>query len=449
MLIRFKVANFWSFRDEVEFSMVAGTTTDHPDHITEIGEESDDRILRTGIVYGANAAGKSNLIKALQFARDFIVFHPDSNNRISAIPFMLNSRSEVAPSKFEFEIECESGTYIYGFEVDSDEVHSEYLVIASHDGLSTAYERGIGADGNQEVWLKEIPTGNSQDRRILEATRVIVDPRELFLSALARTRFKYLKDVYDWFRYSLKIIMPDVTAFLTKSYISDVDFERNFPRLLQLMDLDIADVSLRELSDHASSDYIEELLLTHGEDERDVALHIPQEGTYLFVRADKHVRMKQLFTIHNQKGKSDRQTFYPIQESDGTRRLFDLSWAFMDLFSGNEDQVLVIDELDLRLHPEMTRHILEIFLQNSVGKRSQLIATTHEAGLLDLDLLRRDEIWFVEKDNDGNSTVYSLDEFVPQFGKDIRSAYLQGRFGAIPIVPSYNILEWAKTSGQA
>ena len=178
-----------------------------------------------------------------------------------------------------------------------------------------------------------------------------------------------------------------------------------------------------------------------------VTVQMPFVGLYMFLTTDGQVRLKHLMTMHQIRILDITRHFDLSQESDGTRRLFDLSWAYMGLLAGDDDQVLVVDELDLRLHPHMTRNILEIFLDNSVGKRSQLIATTHEASLLDLDLLRKDEIWFVEKDSDGNSTVYSLDEFVPQFGKDIRSAYLQGRFGAIPIVPSYNVLEWAKTDG--
>ena len=164
----------------------------------------------------------------------------------------------------------------------------------------------------------------------------------------------------------------------------------------------------------------------------------------VFLHGDEQVRTAHLMTMHEVKSQGIKSSVNLRQESDGTRRLFDLSWVLIGLLTGNDDQVLIIDELDLRLHPHMTRNILDIFLTNSVANRSQLIATTHEAGLLDLDLLRKDEIWFVEKDLDGNSTVYSLEEFVPQYSRDIESGYLQGRFGAIPIVPSYNILDWAK-----
>ena len=104
----------------------------------------------------------------------------------------------------------------------------------------------------------------------------------------------------------------------------------------------------------------------------------------------------------------------------------------------------VIDELDRRLHPHMTKNVLDIFLSNSVDRPSQLIVTTHESSLLDLDMIRRDEIWFIQKDVDGSSKVYSLEEFAPRHDMDVAKGYLHGRFGAIPIVPSYNVLEWAK-----
>ena len=148
MLIRFKVANFLSFRDEVEFSMVAGTDSGHPDHIIEIGEESDDRILKTGIVYGANAAGKSNLVKALKFAQDFIVSGSDSEFRVHQLSFMLDPKTQESPSKFEFEIECKSGTYIYGFEVDRAEVYFEFLRKVFEDEVQDIFTRGRDASGH-------------------------------------------------------------------------------------------------------------------------------------------------------------------------------------------------------------------------------------------------------------------------------------------------------------
>jgi len=445
MLVRFEVENFLSFRDRVEFSMVAGNSTEHPEHITDVGNDIDDKLLKTGVIYGANAAGKSNLVKALQFAQSFIVSRPKSDERINAIPFLLDRTSEDSPSKFEFEIKCNSGTYIYGFEVDNDKVHSEHLAAVCLDEENTIYTRDLDKSGNQEVKLEDIGRANEKDNRILNSTRDILRSNELFLSKIVDNNITYLKDVHDWFRDTLKIVLPDgLSSLITKSYLTAEEFERNAEDMVSLFDLGIDGVELRDFSTDPPADDISEVFRRFGEEQRDVTLLFPSEAMVLFLHGDEHVRAAHVMTMHEIKSEKLKVVFNLRQESDGTRRLFDLSWAFMSLLSGSADQVLIIDELDLRLHPHMTTNILDIFLTNSVGKRSQFIATTHEAGLLDLDLLRKDEIWFIEKDGDGNSTLYSLEEFVPQYDRDIQAGYLQGRFGAIPIVPSYNILDWAK-----
>ena len=450
MLIRFTVSNFMSFKDEVEFSMVAGSSTDHADHIISIGGNSDDRILKTGIVYGANAAGKSNLVKALQFAQEFIVSGAKSDNHIGVEPFLLVNDSEGSLSKFEFEIECKLGTFVYGFRVSDEEVYSEYLRQIEADEETTVYSRESDGSGTDDVKLQDIQPTDDKAERILRATIELIGPRELFLTSIAKHNVNVFKEVYDWFRYSLRIVLPDeFSSIQAKSfYMSDDEFTSYSREIVELFDLGIAGLSLSEIGTEMSEEQIEEMRREYGENDREVAVHIPiMAGFFTFIRAGKPVHMKRLVSLHEVKDKNIRLFFALSMESDGTRRLFDLSWELRDSLAGKESKVLVIDELDLRLHPHMTRNVLEIFLANSATKRSQLIATTHEASLLDLDLLRRDEIWFVEKDEEGVSTIYSLDEFVPQYGKDIRSAYLQGRFGAIPIVPSYNILEWAQHNG--
>jgi len=152
----------------------------------------------------------------------------------------------------------------------------------------------------------------------------------------------------------------------------------------------------------------------------------------------------QFFTVHKVRHENRAVNFELFLESDGTLRRFELTPEWIRLISSSDELVFVVDELDRRLHAQMTIKLLEIFLENSVGKPIQLIVTTHETGLLDLDLLRRDEIWFIEKDSHSASQVYSLEEFAPRYDVEVQRCYLGGRYGAIPILPSYDILEWAK-----
>ena len=445
MLIRFAVENFLSFRDRVEFSMVAGNTLEHPDHVLDIGSGSDDKLLKTGVIYGANAAGKSNLIKALRFAQEFIVFRPGNEERDSVTPFSLDPNSKSAATQFEFEFMCSSGTYIYSFELSDNGVLAESLKIVDSANETTIYARETDESGKSDVMLLEPQTTDNRDLRILEFTKEILESNELYLSKLMDNKITYLRDVYDWFRQTLKVILPDgLSTLMTKVYLSEEEYVRNSRDIIKLFDLGIEDVSLKDVGKETSAEEKEDLYRRHGEDQRNVALHFPIVGLYMFLRSDRQVHMKRLMTMRTTRADDGVEFFDMRQESDGTQRLIELSWALISLLSEAGNTVLFVDEIDLRLHPHITKNILEIFLANSVNRPSQLIATTHEAGLLDLDLLRKDEIWFIEKDREGNSDLYSLEEFVPQYDRDIESGYLQGRFGAIPIVPSYNVLEWAK-----
>ncbi|MDQ7033693.1 MAG: AAA family ATPase [Anaerolineae bacterium] len=149
--------------------------------------------------------------------------------------------------------------------------------------------------------------------------------------------------------------------------------------------------------------------------------------------------MWKITTAHKVEGEDNPIYLEVSEESDGTQRLFDIIPGLMDLIDG--EKVFIIDELDRSLHPHLTRNILELFLKGK-NNRSQLIVTTHEASLLNLDLLRRDEIWFIEKDRNGKSSAYSLEDFTPRKDKDIRKGYLLGRYGSIPFLSTDIALEW-------
>ena len=171
----------------------------------------------------------------------------------------------------------------------------------------------------------------------------------------------------------------------------------------------------------------------------------PDAKTYLINRNQKNefeVEVMELQTVHKVNSENREVSVEVDEESDGTQRLFDLIPVLMELLGG--ERVFVIDELDRSLHPHLSHSIIELFLNNSAQQKSQLIVTTHKSSLLDLALLRRDEIWFVEKNPDGQSGVYSLEEFAPRYDNDIQKGYLLGRFGAIPFIKNVDSLGWLK-----
>ena len=455
MLIRFTVENFLSFKDEVEFSMVPGKARKHKDHVYRDEQRKDLRLLKTGVIYGANASGKTNLIKAMDFAQELIVDGTRANQDITAIPFLLNHENKYRPSKFVFEIKIGAKAYAYRFDVDTERIHSESLYEIRPASEQLIFERVTDAEGLTQVTPGRIPFEDKNDEMNLEFTARGTRPNQLFLTEAVERNLQYFKEVYDWFRKRLVLIYPDTalgSEFGARFLNTDDAFQQKFRDLIQLYNVDIDDIDLEPLDIDANQLIPKEKKLDISrrltELSEDSAARAVLYNPFLkiLVNVDKHDQYHafHFVTIHRVKHEDRNVAFGLIMESDGTNRLFELTPPLIRLLSSEDEIVFVIDELDRCLHAHMSRNILDIFLTNAVGRPSQLIVTTHESGILDLDLLRRDEIWFIEKNRQDASTVYSLEEYAPRFDTDIERGYLQGRYGAIPILPSYNVLDWAK-----
>lgn len=455
MLIRFTVENFLSFKDEIEFSMVPGRARKHREHVYHDARRKDLRLLKTGVIYGANASGKTNLIKAMDFAQELIVNGRQAHEHISSVPFLLDQGSETSASKFMFEIKIGAKCYSYRFEVDTVKVIAESLTELRPSSEQLLFERKTDDEGQARVGPESMPYVNQGDDMFLQFTAKGTRPNQLFLTETIQRNIGYFEDVYNWFRSKLSLLYPYSVpgADIGPRYLNNEDgFREKYRDLIQLYDLDIEDIDLQPLEVDAKKFFTDQdrvnvdRMLDDLPDDPDAKAILYDPLRKIFVDVDKYSRYDayRFVTIHYVPHENRRVYFELVRESDGTVRLFELTPALIRLLSTDDDTVLIIDELDRRLHAQMTRHFLDIFLANSEGKSSQLVVTTHESGILDLDLLRRDEIWFIEKDQYSASQVYSLEEFAPRHDMDIEKGYLRGRFGAIPILPSYNLLEWAK-----
>ena len=455
MLIRFTVENFLSFKDEVEFSMVAGKSRKHKDHIVTSGKRSDSRLLKMAAIYGANASGKTNLIMAMDYARDFIVGNVATRPRqsIPVLPFLLDQSKEKAPSKFEFEVKCENASYAYGFEVDSERVHLEWLLEIRPSTERMLFQRKTGSDGKTTVAFGKFTLTAEQSLDYLQFTAIGTRQNQLFLTESLDRNIEYFREVYDWFESKLVLIYPETTptaiAFMFKI---DTEFQSKLGELINLFDFGINRVELEEIDFDADTRFPDEEKKIIKQRILDISFQATAQGFVQFrdtmlvfvVNEDNQITSIKYQTVHNVDHENRHVVFDLAQESDGTQRIFNLGPALLDLLGPDSDRVFIIDELDRKLHPDITYTILDMFLENSGQRPRQLIITTHESGLLDLNLLRRDEIWFVEKNADGASSVYSLEDFVPRNNSDVRKRYLHGRFGSIPIILSVNNLEWAK-----
>ena len=470
MLVRFKVKNFLSFRDEAEFSMMAADVESHPDHLIAHEDSNEKRILKTSVIYGANASGKSNFVKALDFARDLIIGNlaTQRGDNIPAMSFMFDLEFMGKPSRFEFEVKCGSRLFLYGFEVSEKLVVSEWLFEWIGDNWelwfrrldeSKSYEIDTLLNAAVEkLSLEPYQTPSIEGDTTSDSRKVSVSyllsgtrPNQLFLNEAYNRGVKEFEALYDWFLRRLVLVFPD-TADMPIPFPQRIDenFESKLAELIDIFGVGLSGVSLKQIDldeDSRFSPSFKEAIRraasrTSNTTEGYRSLQL-NETTLLFaVDENNDIKSTEIFAGH--KAKQGYTVMFQLgQESDGTRRLLVLAPVILDFLLENNDRVYVIDELERKLHPKLSFLILHMFLKNSGQKHAQLIVTTHETQILDLGLLRADEIWFAEKDSHGGSSLFSLEEFTPRPSGDVRDEYLQGRFGATPIPLSVSNIGWA------
>ena len=450
MLISFRTANFLSFNDEVEFSMLAGQPRQLPSHVIHHGEgRSQIDILKSAVIYGANASGKSNLIKAMDFARNIIVNGLKSETTFNK-HFRLDPTNIDKPTKFEFEFKLDEKIYAYGFSIYlvSQNLISEWLVEVGKTTDKPIFEREVLENGQSKFKVHLKLTGKIKTR--FDVYQEDVLDNQLFLTELSDKNLKNEKNInvfiaaITWFM-EIQIIFPNHTLNMFSFKNLNTSDKAQFIEVLKDFDTNILNISYKK------SDLDSNLIAK-----------IPDKNLFSDAINDVSNGNSGAFTIgnndfflSNEKGKiqveravvhqSNNNIEFEIDElSDGVRRLLDIVPILISL--KKEKAIFIIDEIDRSLHPELTRKLLEIFHTTTEGVESQLIVTTHESSLLDLNLLRRDEIWFAEKNETGESHFYSLEEFKPRHDIELRKAYLLGRFGAIPFISDVNSLGWTKNT---
>ncbi|MGD8457875.1 MAG: ATP/GTP-binding protein [Anaerolineales bacterium] len=446
MLIRFSVENFLSFNNQVEFSMVPGLVRKHKNHIIYSEKPSGINILKGAVIYGANASGKSNLIKAVAFARNLIVYGVEPNYAIPIKCFKLEESCYDHPSKFQFEFKTNENYYIYGFEISEKFVYSEWLYKTSKNTQKLLFERRTTEDGETNIEFGNLNYDDRDDRLLVRITGRQTRNNQLFLTESIDRNISHFEDVHRWFREVLVTIEPEsiYSGYGVSSFKSD-DLGKDLVNYISLFDTGIKDINLKDIDEIRKKSIPNEILnsisneLKKNDTDEYESFLISSKERFFITYEDNNLRIKSFAFEHNMREGSNGIFLDINEESDGTKRLLDLVPVLIATKTSNS--VFLIDELDRSLHPSICYKFFELFFQN-IGSESQLIATTHESSLLDLDLFRRDEIWFVEKNKFGESTIYSLEEFAPRYDKDIRRGYLNGRFGAIPILRNPKDLGW-------
>lgn len=419
MLLRFRVSNFRSLRDEQELSMIASSRDDRGAvvHLEDLGLE----VLRVAAIYGANAAGKSNVLDALRFMCEAVKkshrnWKPDGP--VPREPFLLDSAARSAPSFFEADFLLEGVRYRYGFKLDDEQVLEEWLYAFPHKRPQLWFRRDYGASEPFEFG-KQLK-GNH--RVIAGLTR----KNSLFFSVAAENNHPALLPVYSWFgRIDFADIKNRSQRVSLTAHLLDEDERRSaLLDLIRLADLGISDFSL---SDEPLTPFSVEVLRLASKESRQEAAAVENLLAKL-----KHKRVALLHAT----GQEPVALAFD-KESGGTHAWFALVGRI--LLTLEKGSVLCVDELDASLHPHLAFEVIRIFedpVRNPRG--AQLIFNTHDTTLLGNLLgepaLRRDQVWFVEKDGTGATHLYPLTEFKPRKSENLERGYLQGRYGAVPFI---------------
>lgn len=425
MLIQFSVTNFLSFRDETVLSLSTNKDNSHSENLLSFKNE---RILPSVAIYGANAAGKSNLHKALTAA---IIMIRNSNNLqvdqpLMVTPFLLDSKSRFDKTKFDFIYTYNDVKYEYGFVLDSNNVWEEYLYEYKSSKPSLIFER---SKINKYKFTTKTKSQLSQ----------IVDKNtsnKLFLATATSWNSDLTRDAYMWFATMIDTYdsqnLEDLmyTEFDRHQNNNDSSLNTFMLHLLKKADINISNFNYESIKREVNQ----------------LPFELPPELQGLMnpiPSAKKVLEQRRIVTSHQVVENGEKKE-YPLNyfdESNGTKRLFTYGPVLKNALENG--RTIIIDEIDNALHPAMTKSLIEMFQNPNINKNNaQLIFNTHEISLLDLNLFRRDQIYFVEKNNKtGVSDLYSLDEFSPRKSENIQKGYLQGRYGAMPFVNLEDI-EW-------
>ena len=445
MLVGFSVGNYRSFNEPQTISFMASKITRHKEHVVVVNNK---RILKSGLIFGANAGGKSNLIKAIHFSKKIIVEGLDKTN-LTKNHFRVSQEAYNQPAIFEYRIVVDGTEYSYGVVISysNKEIISEWLIRVEEKGKETCiFNREINAMNISHA-TSEVEFTNDEERwrmqfylegfgeNISDAYKKKTILSDIALRANEnKGLFAEIIKVYEWFN-NVVIIFPGSKYNGLNETAADEEKRAFFGNLMSSFDTGIESIEGRE-QEMDFDKILENVPADEAEKVRIEIVNAIEEHPVMFKFNDRiyilrkgengSIVYNKMFMNHG----NEDDLFEYMDESDGTKRLFDLIPLF---YVKNRKSIILIDEIDRSLHTNLTKKFLQLFYEYSKEDKCQIIATTHDSNLLDLDLLRQDEIWFVERQEDHSSKIYSLNLFKERFDKKIDKEYLLGRYGAIPV----------------
>ncbi|NLY65623.1 MAG: ATP-binding protein [Alcaligenaceae bacterium] len=418
MLIEFSVTNYRSILQRQTLSMVASTYFNELKSLNTIPAPNSNTpsLLRSAVLYGPNASGKSTLINALKFVENQVLFsqkESQAGDEIDVAPFKLTTESRNAESEFEITFIEQGVRYEYGFCCNRKRFTEEWLFAYPRGRAQKWFHRVFDHKTGKDVYKFNTSFHGGRQRQLWASqTR----PNALFFSTAVQLNNEQLKPAFDWFKSRLRVLSS--AQGLSPSYTLQLcETESSRQEIINFMnsaDLSIADIQIKKIA------ITEEFL---PED-----MPVPLRETFLENLAGKKLLKPRFF--HKDVNTQENIEFEEEEESDGTRALFAFAGPWLDVIK--HERVLVIDELDTSLHPLLVHYLVKLLHQ--ANSKAQLVFTTHDTTLLSQKLLRRDQVWFTEKNKKSATELYPLSDFSPRDNEAIERGYLNGRYGGIPFL---------------
>ncbi|MFQ4144661.1 AAA family ATPase [Chlorogloeopsis sp. ULAP02] len=397
-----------------------------------LNSNSGLRLLKSAVIYGANASGKSNLLRVIQTLKSIVVNSANKmqvGDKFPIEPFRLNSKSEKKPTCFEVIFLHKNIRYEYGLSLNRERVYEEWLIAYPNQRQQNWFSRRYLSDRSESQINEEYEwffgKGLKGEK---ERIKKFVRPNSLFLSHAAQNNHPQLTEIFEWFQQKINIITPNslVGGFTLKICDENSIFREQIVKLLNAADIGISDIKIESKSvPEGAKQFIKQL--------------IKQETDFQEV---EEIDIDEILALHaitlHKMSDSDREVEFAIEEeSDGTQRLFELAGPW--LYVLQQGEVLLVDELGRSLHPVLSKALVKMFNDSMINvNNAQLIFATQDTTLLDAEIFRQDQVWFTEKDRN-MSKLYSLLDFRPLKDESLQKSYLLGRYGAIPFISGLGI----------
>lgn len=439
MLLRYIVSNFKSIGHPVEFSMFPTEKNTDERFLKTIQTKAGEwKVLRRGGFFGPNASGKSSFIESIEFARDYLVDGQKSGKGTGINPFRGKLNDLKGLSSFQFLFYLDGEVYEYGFSLDRYQVYEEWLMQLTEKDLEPLFTRSTDEKGVTEIEIESrFAPDNSKDRILAEVLKGSIQEEQknqLFLYKLYDNGIKKAEVIVKWFK-ELQIIFPkSKIRALPVRMREDEDLRNYIAEMLEKMDTGVHGISVvsDEIDFHEFAEKMDlpkELIEEIEEIKNGIVSLFGKYFIFTENKKKKKTILVQMKFDHQLNGRTIQ--FNLDEESDGTQRLIDLLPMLFEV--GTSTDIYFVDEIDRSLHTKLSQFLLDEFVGRSEEGYSQIIFTAHDVNLINLRRFRQDEIWFIEKNERGESTLRPFSDFEVKEGQDELKAYLSGRFGAVPM----------------